>query len=334
MTFDNIVGQGEIIERLKKQIANDKLGHAYMLIGEKGIGKRKLAKIFSKTVMCEHKNACGNCLSCNLLEGGSNPDFKVIDEGNNKIKIESVRAIQNDVMTKPMYSSNKIYLIANAHTMTVQAQNCLLKLLEEPPEYVMVILTVEDSLSILDTINSRVSKYILRRNTKDDILLHINEKYQTIEHDKLEFAVNLSDGIIGTAEEFLRNEEMFELRNEVVSKFFTIVEKKEYFFVDFVNYVGDDKKKLEKVILILMLIFRDILVYKATKDEKLLINYDKKDIIIENLSRFGLKNILESINVLNKTNMDIKSNANFNLSLEVMFFRLQEELIDDTGYRD
>ena len=154
--FQNILGNNKIKESLQESVKNNKISHSYLFIGMSGIGKKIIAKEFAKAILClESEKYCNNCKSCLEFDGENNPDFSIIEPDGNTIKIEQIRDMQRRVQEKPIISSKKVYIIDNADQMTKEAQNALLKTLEEPPEFVTIILIGENENEFLATIKSR-----------------------------------------------------------------------------------------------------------------------------------------------------------------------------------
>ena len=137
--FETILGNEKNKQILQKSIQNNTISHSYMFVGIQGIGKKIIAKEFAKNILClnqENKNSNTNCTckSCIEFETNNNPDFSIIEPDGNSIKIEQIRELQKRIQEKPIISNSKVYIIDNADMMTQEAQNCLLKTLEEPPE--------------------------------------------------------------------------------------------------------------------------------------------------------------------------------------------------------
>lgn len=171
MGFDNILGNNHIKELLNNSIKSNNILHSYMFIGTEGIGKSLFAKEFSKMILCLSNNKpCGICSSCIKFDSNNHPDFTVIDSEDKKsIKIGQIRFLQEQIAEKPIVSSRKIYIINNSDLMTVEAQNCLLKTLEEPPEYATIILILSNENKLLNTIKSRCTKINFQNISKEDL---------------------------------------------------------------------------------------------------------------------------------------------------------------------
>lgn len=163
--FENIIGNNNIKEYLKKCIIDKNYSHSYMFLGPEGVGKKLFAKSFSEQILCldinkncekytqtENEKKCDSCIK---FDSGNHPDFEIIEPDGKSIKIDQIRSLQQDMANKPIISKNKIFIINEADTMTEESQNCLLKTLEEPPKYGIIFLIVSNESKILPTIKSR-----------------------------------------------------------------------------------------------------------------------------------------------------------------------------------
>lgn len=171
MNFNHIIGNNDTKELLNKSLETKNLVHSYMFIGPDGIGKSLFAKGLAKMILCEaDEKACGNCSSCIKFDSGNHPDFVFVDSEDSKnIKIGQIRLMQENIAEKPIVSSNKVFVINNSDLMTTEAQNCLLKTLEEPPEYATIILIASNESKLLNTIKSRCTKISFKKLTDDDL---------------------------------------------------------------------------------------------------------------------------------------------------------------------
>ena len=177
--FKDILGNDSIKTMLKQTITNNKVSHSYLMIGISGIGKKMLAIEFAKAILCMGQDKiCNHCKSCIEFDSNNNPDFLCIEPDGNSIKIEQIRELQKKIQEKPIISSRKVYIIDNADSMTKEAQNCLLKTLEEPPEFATIILIASNENELLTTIKSRCM--ILHFNPIEDVYIrkYLKEQYQ------------------------------------------------------------------------------------------------------------------------------------------------------------
>lgn len=169
--FENIVGNDTVKEELIDTLESNKVANSYMFIGEEGIGKLSFAKEFAKAIMCLDGNLKGSCKcdSCIKFNASSNPDYMEIYEEKKLIKIDQIRTLEDDIARKPIVSNKKVYVISDAKYMTEEAQNCLLKTLEEPPKYANIILVTSNENSLLPTVQSRCIKIKFSKLSNEDL---------------------------------------------------------------------------------------------------------------------------------------------------------------------
>ena len=171
MNFNNIIGNEDLKHLFNNSISSNNRVHSYMFVGPDGIGKSLFAKDFAEKLLCLSDNkACGTCSSCIKFESGNHPDFVILDtEDGKNIKIGQVRQMQEQIAEKPIVSDNKVFIINNSDLMTVEAQNCLLKTLEEPPSYAVIILILSNENKLLNTIKSRCTKIAFKGLTNSEL---------------------------------------------------------------------------------------------------------------------------------------------------------------------
>lgn len=190
MSFKDIIGNDEAKCYLIESIKKNNIPHAYMFIGEEGIGKKLIALEYAKNIMCENNSyeACDSCKSCRIFDSMNHPDFFLLEPDGNNIKIEQIRSIKSKIYEKPIVSNKKVYIINDSQKMTIESQNSLLKILEEPPEYIVIILIVSNQNLILDTIKSRCNKVLFNKidnNLLKDFLIN-NYNFENINDNILE----------------------------------------------------------------------------------------------------------------------------------------------------
>lgn len=178
--FDNVIGNEKIKQELETILKQNRISHSYLFVGNKGIGKSKFAKEFAKGILCmQDDKPCLECKSCIEFNNNNHPDFYYIGlEEENSIKIETIRKMQKKVEELPIVSRRKVYIIDDAEYMTKEAQNCLLKTIEEPPEFVTVILITSDENKILNTILSRCLKIHFNNIDNDILLKYLKNTYK------------------------------------------------------------------------------------------------------------------------------------------------------------
>ncbi|MBP3502512.1 MAG: DNA polymerase III subunit delta' [Clostridia bacterium] len=196
MNLDNLIGNDNIKSILKKSIKKNNILHSYLFYGIDGIGKKLFAFEFAKMILCDNKinKPCGNCKSCIEFDTKNNPDFFLIEPDGNTIKIDQIRQMQKNILEKPINGSKKVYIIDNADTMTKEAQNCLLKTLEEPQAFIVIILIASNENNILATVKSRCTKMYFHKLTDANLKAFLNEKFNNVNLD--ENMLKLCDGSI------------------------------------------------------------------------------------------------------------------------------------------
>ena len=216
MIFENIIGNEKNKELLNQIIRTNNIAHSYMFIGKESIGKMLFAKEFAKAILCINDlKPCGDCKSCIEFESSNNPDFEIIEPDGNNIKIEQIRELIKKVYEKPIVSNKKVYIINDSNLMTKEAQNSLLKTLEEPPEYVTIILIASNENLFLPTIKSRCTKIMFRKLTDSELKTILERKYNKL--DIQELMLKIADGSVNKAVSLDGKEELYNKVNRIYS---------------------------------------------------------------------------------------------------------------------
>ncbi|HBC84804.1 MAG TPA: hypothetical protein DCZ30_05230 [Clostridiales bacterium] len=179
LSFDNVIGNDKNKVFLNKIVNSNNIVHSYMFEGIEGIGKSIFARSFAQMLLCigKSKTECRTCKSCIEFENNNNPDCIQINPDGKAIKIEQIRQMQEKILEKPIVSDKKVYIIDDADLMTKEAQNCLLKTLEEPPKFVIIILVVSNESKILNTIKSRCMKIIFEKLKNEELNKYAIENF-------------------------------------------------------------------------------------------------------------------------------------------------------------
>jgi DNA polymerase-3 subunit delta' len=195
MIFENIIGNEKNKELLKNIIDTNNIAHSYMFIGKDSIGKFLFAKDFAKAILCENtEKPCNKCKSCIEFETSNNPDFSILEPEGNSIKIDPIREFIKKVYEKPVVSDKKVYIINDSNYMTKEAQNALLKTLEEPPEYVTIILVTSNENMFLPTIKSRCTKITFNKLTNLELKEILKREYK--QENIPEIILEIADGSV------------------------------------------------------------------------------------------------------------------------------------------
>lgn len=328
--FQDIIGHEQIINHLKSAVKLNKVSHAYIFNGEKGSGKKTVANAFAKMLQCEGEGdkPCGNCRSCRQAENSNHPDIiRIIHEKPNTISIDDIREqLIGDIQIKPYQSRYKIYIVPDAEKMTVQAQNALLKTIEEPPAYAVILFLTTNASSFLPTILSRCVMLNMKPVPDEEVRHYLMEHVEVPDY-QADIAVAFAQGNIGKAVQLATSEYFNEIKTSAIHLLKNIPK---YDISDInaaVKSIGDYKVDIQDYLDILAVWYRDVLYFKATKDPNGLIFKDQIQAIREqthNGSYEGMEKILES---LKKAKERLNANVNFDLTMELLFLTIKENLV-------
>ena len=217
MSFDNLIGNENIKRILSESISKNNVLHSYLFYGIDGIGKKLFATQFAKMILCLSDNSkpCNDCKSCIEFDSDNHPDFFIIEPEQNSLKIDQIRSIQKNIIEKPIVGNKKVYIINDADKMTKEAQNCLLKTLEEPQEFVVLILVCSNENYILPTVKSRCTKIFFNSLKNEEIKKFIAEKNNSGTFD--ENMLELSGGSLKKAISISEKSEILEKLSNIIN---------------------------------------------------------------------------------------------------------------------
>ena len=296
MSFDNILGNNNIKKLLNNSIKSNNILHSYMFVGTDGIGKSLFAKEFSKMILCLSEiKPCNNCSSCIKFDTNNHPDFMIIDSEDNKnIKIGQIRFLQEQIAEKPIISSRKVYIINNSDLMTVEAQNCLLKTLEEPPEYATIILILSNENKLLNTIKSRCTKISFQDISKEDLIKYADQNNISV------------------------NNTLLDICNGSINKLISLKDDADtYSILD--NILNDFSRKD------IVDIWNEAEILYKSKDNILNL-LDYFNIYFYNkLRKFQDFKYINSISIVEQTKKRLSSNANYDMCIDNLLLKIWEE---------
>ena len=297
MKLEHIIGNEQNKEVLTQIVESGQVSHSYLFVGEEGIGKFLFAREFSHMLLCleeGNNKPCQHCQSCIAFESQNHPDFYELSTKEHSIKIEQIRMLQSKLLEKPIVSKRKVYLINDAEKMTKEAQNALLKTLEEPPEYVCIILIVANESALLNTIKSRCTKLM----------------FQPIEEKELEPLLKKTYGMEaipptfrkacgGSIKKALCMYEKKELYQELDNIFY---HKEELSLLDVLGKI--DALYQNKEVIEELLEYMNILFFEQAKKDKKYLSY---------------------IQAVENTKRNLKANANYDMSIDALLLALFSE---------
>ena len=294
--FDNIIGNDKIKQELSNSVKSNKYSHSYLFVGTSGIGKKLIAREFAKMILCEaNEKYCNKCKSCLEFDSNNNPDFQEITPEGLNIKIDQIRQIQAKVSEAPIISEKKVYIIDDADLMTKEAQNCLLKTLEEPPEFVTIILIGSNESNFLSTIKSRC----------------ITIKFESLN------PIEISDYLKNNFPDEDISNNIIEASNGSIGKVLILKDKK-----DLYQSIDTIFNNIEYLDLIDTLNKTEI-IYKSQDDKYDILEYI--NIILYKKSKENLQ-YLNAISIVEETKKRLKANSNYNMTIDNLIMTIWEEL--------
>lgn len=306
--FENIAGHENIKNILSNNLNTKNILHSYLFIGEDGIGKKMLAKEFAKAILCtsENNRPCNICKSCVEFNTNNNANFNLINEEGSAIKIEQIRNMQVKIAEKPINSNYKVYLINDAELMTQEAQNCLLKTLEEPPEYIVIILITSNENKVLNTIKSRCMKLYFNNLDKNSVKKVLTEKFEMEDIND-----SFLDAVGGSIKKALLIKEKSS-EYEQITKLFDIIDKEN--LVNFINSAS--------------------IIYENKDDIYNILDYINilLDIKIRSNSNNSFK-FANCIFTVEEVKKRLRANSNYDMSIDYLLMNMWKEINGERSSR-
>lgn len=325
--FSDVLGHEQTILHMKHAITMDKVSHAYIISGEKGAGKKLLAGLFAQTLQCQKSGteACMECQSCRQAAGGNQPDIiYVTHEKANTISVEDIRTqVNGDIMVKPYSSPYKIYIIDEAEKLSAQAQNALLKTIEEPPVYAVIFLLTVNKGMLLPTIRSRCVTLDLRPVADEKIRTYLMEQLEIPEY-RADICTAFAQGNVGKAKRLAQSDNFSEMLEHALHLVKYIQDMEVTDLLSDLKRISEYKMEINDYLDILAVWYRDVLLFKATRDADSMV-FSKELISIRekarNSSYEGLECIIKS---LEKAKIRLNANVNFDMALELLLLTMKE----------
>ena len=326
--FADIVGQEQLKEHLENAIKMNKVSHAYIINGERSAGKEFIAKTFSMALQCENRQdyePCQECHSCRQALSGNHPDIVFIThEKPGTIGVDDIRSqINNDVVIKPYSGPKKIYVMNEGEKMTVQAQNALLKTLEEPPEYAVILILTSNVETLLPTILSRCVVLNMKPVRNDQIKKFLMENMEIPDY-KADICVAFARGNVGKARLLAKSEEFDKVKEEAITLLKYIGEMELNEVVAAIKKINEYKFDVNDYLDILSIWYRDVLLFKATHDVNHLIFREEIQYIKKVADKSTYEGIEKIIDALEKSKQRLNANVNFDLTIELLLLTIKE----------
>lgn len=331
-SFSEIVGHDQIKEHLTEAVKKKQPFHAYIFDGDVGVGKETLAKTFAAALNCQdeagHEKPCKECMSCRQIESGTNPDVIWVSHASTEYKVAEIREqVIDTVDIRPFAAPFKIYIIPEAEKLREDSQNMLLKTIEEPPEYVVIILLTSNISELLPTIQSRclnLEFHPLSSATIEEFLIAQGKIPDYLAKESAAFA----QGNIGKALRYANASDQFIERKDRILGILKNVQHMDV--ADMVEVVGElktEKEELRDYIDLMMLWYRDVLIFKATKNINQLIFQGESQAIAAEAERRSYEKIEDIISSFDKAKLRIAANVNMDITMELMFTAIKDDRI-------
>ena len=325
--FADIIGHNQIIDHLKNAIRMEKVSHAYILNGESSSGKMMLAEAFAMALQCEEEKGepCMKCRSCRQAAEHNQPDIiYVTHEKPNVISVDDIRhQLNNDIVIKPYSSKYKIYIVDEAEKMNTQAQNALLKTIEEPPAYGIILLLTTNADAFLPTILSRCITLNLKSVNEEMIKEYLMKKYQIPDY-QAEVCAAFAQGNVGKAIQLASSGEFNELKTAALSLVKKMEDMDLYELNGCIKQINEFKPKIQEFFDLLTLWYRDVLYMKATNDVNNLIFKDEVYDIKKQAAKRSYSGIEAILQTLEQSRVRLNANVNFDLVIELLLLTIKE----------
>ena len=325
--FKDIVGHEQIIEHLKTAIEMGKVSHAYILNGPDLSGKMMIAEAFARALLCEKQDpdGCGECRSCRQSDDRNNPDIIYVKHDKpNTISVDDIRTqLNNDIVIKPYSNQYKIYIVDEAEKMNQQAQNALLKTIEEPPAYAVIMLLTTNADSFLQTIRSRCITLNLK-SVKNDVIKSYLMTEKKIPDYQADVCAAFAQGVVGKAIKLASSDDFNELKESALSLIKRLDDIDLYEMGEAIKQISDYKLQVQDYFDLITVWYRDVLYMKATNDVNGLIFKDEVYDIKKQASKHSYHGIETIIEALDKAKLRINANVNFDLVIELLIMTIKE----------
>ena len=325
--FREIIGNDLIKDLFLRAVRTSHVSHGYILSGEDGMGKKMIARSFAKLLLCEDTEKgdtpCGKCHSCLQFASGNHPDVIYLKhEKPNVIGVDDIRNLNEDIIIKPYSSAYKIYIVDEAETMTVAAQNALLKTLEEPPIYAVILLLTTNGANFLQTILSRCVILNLKQIPEEEVERVLRE--QGIPEKRIQPILKLCRGNIGKAKKMAESDDFSELLHEIMNLMQSIHRMTFEELMAAVGRLSEHRLNIRECLDFIRLWYRDVLLFKVTNDINVLVFQENfRDIreVAQKCSFEGIENIMQAIDTATRR---LEANVNFELTMELLLMAVRD----------
>ncbi len=326
--FRDVIGHKRIVEHLQKAIRNRQVSHAYIFDGADGAGKRMVANIFAAALQCTEGGIepCGRCTSCLQMQNGNQPDVSYITHEKTIISVDDIREQLCAPMTiKPYAGPYRIFIVDEAEKMNEQAQNALLKTMEEPPEYGVILLLTNNKSAFLPTILSRGVELSFLPAGEEELMRFLMEKAQLPDY-RARLAAAFSGGNPGTALRCARSEEFQSRKDNVAAMMKALPDMHEERMAGLASDFATDKEGQDATLDLMLVWLRDVMVRKAGGAEAKLMFAEDADAIAAQAGMISYEGLL----AMQEHLAELRSKKRANVNMETGFWLLLTQLAAET----
>lgn len=327
LELKEILGHEPIKEHFFNAVLTGNISHAYILSGEAGMGKKSLANAFALALLCEKGQAdpCRQCHACKQVMSGNHPDLiYVTHEKPASIGVDDVRRQINDtIQVKPYSSAHKIYIVDEAEKMTVQAQNALLKTIEEPPAYAVILLLTTNAEAFLPTILSRCVQLKLKPLKDGEVKDYLVSR-MGVELSQAEIYTAFARGNLGKAIHLADSEDFRHLYGELLDLLKNLKKSDISELLERIRKMKEDKLDIHQCLDFMQMWYRDVLMYKTTKDINLLIFKDEFSAVNAMSTVSGYEGLERILTAIDKARIRLDANVNMELVMELLLLTMKE----------
>lgn len=322
--FDEILGQESVKAYLNKALQRRHFSHAYIISGEEGMGKRMLASAFAQALLCDEggEYTCGKCHSCIQFSTGNHPDVGWVTHEKASIGVDEVRSqLVEPMLIKPYHSKYKVYIVDEAELLTVQAQNALLKTIEEPPEYGVILLLSANPDGFLQTIRSRCTMLKMVPLADGEIRQYLIRK--GIPADRAEICAAFARGNLGKAIALSESEAFAHMRERLVGMLAKIRRMELSEIMEFIKQLKEDGLDNAQTLDFCELWYRDILYRKSTGQNDRLIFRAERDVIEGLAAEESYDKLQRVLEAMDQAKARLTANVNFETTMELVMLQMK-----------
>ena len=311
---DAIIGHHQILKQLYHTIASDRVAGAYLFVGVANVGKETVALNFAKSINCctSDEGACGTCLSCRKADDGNHPDLQIIRPSGAWIKIDQIRELQKRIIYRPLEGTRKVYILTEAERMNLEAANCLLKTLEEPPADSVLILLTTNLDALLPTIRSRCQIIPFHPLVVSELAGHLMERFDIDESQALRVATT-TGGAVGKALTLLQDGASFD---EEIPEIMIANNRLDAF------RIAEKWTQQPEALDHLVTWYRDLVLLHQGAPTDLLTHVHHVEQLKQLTARYSRLQLQSAIKAIFETKVMLQRNVNATLALEVLALKL------------